>query len=80
MFTLELSHQGDSNEYIHHTIISIKKSPLIIQNIIMSAAMGFVFLETPERDRNSGGKRAISVSTVHSTDSRKDSDFPILYI
>ena len=33
------SHGGDSNEYTQHTIINIKKSPEIIRNTIMSAAI-----------------------------------------
>ena len=50
------------NEYTKHIIFNIKKrkSPLIIPNIIMSAAMGF-FLGTQERVRNIRGKRAIGV-------------------
>ena len=36
---------------------------LMIQNIIMSAAMG-IFLETRDRVRNSRGKRAISVKAT----------------
>ena len=41
MFSLESPHRGDSNEYTQHAIINIKKSHLIISNIIMSGAMGF---------------------------------------
>ena len=42
MFSLESPYQGDSNEYIQHAIINIKrKSHQSIPNIIMSAAMGF---------------------------------------
>ena len=42
MFSLESPHQGDSNEYIQHTIVNIKKKTILIfiLNIIMSAAMG----------------------------------------
>ena len=42
MFSLESPHRGDSNEYTKHTIFNIKrKSPKIIPNIIVSAAMEF---------------------------------------
>ena len=41
--SLESPHLGDSNEYIQHTIINIKKkSPKIIPNSIKSAAVGFL--------------------------------------
>ena len=40
VFSLESPHRGDSNEYTHHTIISIK-SRRIITNAIMFAAMGY---------------------------------------
>ena len=42
MFSLESPHQGDSNEYIQHTIINIKKKTILnfVPDIIMSAAMG----------------------------------------
>ena len=40
MFSLEMTHRGVSNEYTHQRIINIKKSPIIIPNTIMSAAMG----------------------------------------
>ena len=40
MFSLESPHRGDFNEYTQHTIFSIKrKSPEVIPNTIMSAAM-----------------------------------------
>ena len=39
MFSLESSHQGDSNEYTHYTIFNIKKK--IILNFPESAAMGY---------------------------------------
>ena len=56
VFSSELPHRGDSNEYIQHTIINKKrKSPDIITNTIMSAAMDFL-LGTKERVRNSRGK------------------------
>ena len=41
MLSLESPLRGDSNEYIHHTIFSIKKK--IILNYPKSAAMGFSF-------------------------------------
>ena len=39
MFSLELPHQGDSNEYMQHTIFNIKRK--IDLNYLTSAAMGF---------------------------------------
>ena len=33
-------HRGDSNEYTHHIIITIKKKLTLVLNIIMSAAVG----------------------------------------
>ena len=45
-----------------HTIINItKKTPEIIRNTIMSAAMGFFLLGTQESVRNRRGKPVISV-------------------
>ena len=42
VFSLELPHRGDSNEYTQHAIINIKKKiTLNYPIIIMSAAMGF---------------------------------------
>ena len=65
MFSLESPHRGDSIEYTQHNIINIKrKSPLIISNILMSAAMGFFPEGTEERIRNSRGKRAIGVRAI----------------
>ena len=57
VFSLESPHRGDSNKYTQYTIFSIKKKTTL--NYPKSAAMGF-FLGTPERVRNSRGKRAIS--------------------
>ena len=56
MFSLELPHRGDSNEYKQCTIFNIKNT----LNYSNSAAMRF-FLGTQDRARNSRGKRAISV-------------------
>ena len=39
VFSLELPHQGNSNEYTEYTIFNIKKK--ITQNYPKSAAMGF---------------------------------------
>ena len=58
MFSLELPHGGDSNEYTHYTVFNIKKK--ITLTYPKSAAKGF-FLGTQERVRNSRGKRLISV-------------------
>ena len=43
VFSLELPHRCDSDEYTQHTIINIKKktSPELIPSTIMSAAVGF---------------------------------------
>ena len=44
MFSLESPHRGDSNEYIHQTIVNIKtKTHEIIPNTIISAATGLFF-------------------------------------
>ena len=57
MFSLESSHRGDSNEYTQHTIINKKrKSPEIIPNIIMSAAVRFFFFV---RDSKMSSKIAV---------------------
>ena len=61
VFSLELPHRGDSNEYTLHTIFNIKKK--ITLNYPKSAAMRF-FLRTKERVRNNHGKRAISVGAM----------------
>ena len=58
MFSLELPHRGDSNEYKQHTIFNIKKK--ITLNYPKSAAVGF-FQGTQERVRDSHGRQAISV-------------------
>ena len=50
MFSLELPHQGNSNDYTQDTIFNIKKK--ITQNYPKSAAMGF-FLGIQEKVRNS---------------------------
>ena len=43
MFSLELPHRGNTNEYAQYTISNIKRKSLeFIPNIIMSAAMGIV--------------------------------------
>ena len=47
LFSIEPLHRGDSDEYTQHTctIINIKrKSPAIIPNTKMSAAMGLICL------------------------------------
>ena len=46
VFSIEFNfHRGDSNEFTQHTMITIKrKSPEIIPNTIMFAAMGFSFV------------------------------------
>ena len=59
VFSLELPHRGDSNEYTQYTIFYIKKK--IPRNYPKSAAMGFFFQGTQGRFRSSHGKRAICV-------------------
>ena len=59
MFSLELPHRVDSNEYTQHTIINIKIHPTYPKTKI-SAAMGF-FIGTQKKSR---GKRAIGVSVT----------------
>ena len=41
VFSLELPHRGDSNEYTQYTVFNIKSK--ITQNYLRSAAMGFFF-------------------------------------
>ena len=50
VYSLELP-RGNSDEYTQHTIINIKKtkSPEIIPNTIMSAAVGLFLLGTQEQ-------------------------------
>ena len=50
-FSLELPHQGNSNEYTQYTIFSIKRK--ITLNHPKSVAMRFFFLRTQEQVRNS---------------------------
>ena len=54
VFSLKPPHQGDSNENTQHTIIGIK-SPEIIPNTIMFAAMGFFY----------GPKNEFEIAVVH---------------
>ena len=56
VFSLESPHRGDSNVYTQYTIFIIKK--IITPDYSKSADMGFFFLGTQERVRNSRGKRA----------------------
>ena len=56
VFSLELPHRGDSNEYSQYTIFNIKKK--IILKYPKSAAMGF-FQGTQERVRNSRNKPSV---------------------
>ena len=59
---IRIASRSDSNEYKQHTIIHKKrKSPEIIPNAIMSAAMGLFLLGTQERIRNSHVERAINI-------------------
>ena len=62
MFSLELPHQGDSNEYTQYTIFNMKKRKITL-NYPTDAALGF-FQGTQERIRTSRGKRAISVRAI----------------
>ena len=57
MFSLELLHRGDSNEYTQYTIFNIKRhSPFIIPNLrIRDFSLG-----TRERVRKSRGKGVIN--------------------
>ena len=57
MFSLELPHGGDSNEYTQYTIFNIKQKTL---DYPKPAAMGF-FQGILEGVRDSRGKGAISV-------------------
>ena len=53
VFSLELPHRRDSNEYTQYTIFNIQQKSTL--NYAKSAAMGF-FPGTQERVRNSCGK------------------------
>ena len=59
MFSLELPHGEDSNEYTQHTIFNIKKrnTPKIIPNLHLRD----FFLGNEEQILNSHGERVISV-------------------
>ena len=62
MFSLESPHQGDSNEYTQHNIISLKKE--INKNYPKDnnvCSTGIFFLGTQEQVGNSDGIQAISV-------------------
>ena len=58
VFSLESPHRGDSNVYTQYTSFVIQKK--ITPDYSKPAAVGFFFLGTQERVRNSRGKRAIS--------------------
>ena len=58
VFSLELPHRVDSNEYTQYTIFNIKKENL--PNYPKSAARGF-FQGTQRQVRNSRNKQGISV-------------------
>ena len=62
VFSSESPHRGESNENVQHTIINIKKK--ITQNYTKYnnvCSCGIILLGTQDRNRNSHGKRAISV-------------------
>ena len=61
VFSLELPHQGNSNEYTQYTIFNMKKK--ITRNYSKSAAMGF-FQGTQELVQNSHGKQDICVQAT----------------
>ena len=61
MFSLESPHRDDSNENSQYTIFDMNKKNTL--NYPKYAALGF-FQGTPERVRNSRGKRAISVRAI----------------
>ena len=62
MFSLESPHRGDSGENTQYTIFNMNKKNTL--NYSNSAAVGFFFLGTQERVRNSRGKGAISVRAI----------------
>ena len=66
VLSLELPHRGDSNEYTQHNIFNIKQKPTRKYpkyNNVCSYGILFL-LGTPERVRNSHGKRAIGVRAI----------------
>ena len=65
LFSVELPHRGDSNENTQHTIIVIKQNTT--RNYPKYSDVcnyGMFFKGSPERVRNSRGKRAISVQAT----------------
>ena len=64
MFSCELSHPGDSNEYTQYTIFNTKEK--ITLNFPISVAMGF-FQGTQERVRNSVVNEPSVLETLSST-------------
>ena len=62
MFSLESLHPGDSNEYTQYTFIQYEKEKH--HKIIPNLQLWDFFQGTPERVRNSRGKRAISVRAI----------------
>ena len=65
MFSLESPHRGDSSKYRHYAIFRIKKrkSPQIILNLQLNLQL-WDFSGDSKRDRNSCGKRVISVQVI----------------
>ena len=63
--SLELPHQGDSNEYTQYAIINIKKKiTLNYPKYNNVCSYGMTSLETQEQVRNSHGKRGIGVRDI----------------
>ena len=66
MFSLELPHRGDSNEYTQHAIINIKKNITLNYSKYNNICnYGIFSLGTQERVRKKKrGKRGIGVRTI----------------
>ena len=62
MFTLELPHQGDSNEYTQYTIFQYEKEKQ--PKLSQICSYGIFFQGIQERVRKGHGKRAISVRAI----------------
>ena len=61
VFSLELPHRGDSNEYIQHTISNMKQKLTRKLSKKKCLQQWDLLFGTPERVRNSRGKRVIGV-------------------
>ena len=64
VFSLELPHRGNSNEYDEVILMSTQNIPFSTPENIPNLLLWEFFQGTQERVRNSRGKRAISVRAI----------------